>query len=155
MASSSSNVACVWGANGISGVAMIDVLIEQSRHEWNKIICISRRPTQLDVNDDRIHFISIDILQASVDDIVTELSKAGGEKITHVYHYTYIEKKDEKELDEINQILLQKALDVTVKIAGKQVKCVLLQTGYKVSINVLLSIISNHLFVFFVVLWCT
>jgi hypothetical protein len=132
MASSSSNVACVWGANGISGTAMIDVLVEQPRNEWSKIICISRRPTQLDVDDDRIHFISIDILKASVDEIVTELSKAGGENITHVYHYTYIEKQDEKELDEVNKILFQKALDATVKIAGKQVKCVSLQTGYKV-----------------------
>lgn len=132
MASSSSNVACVWGANGISGTSMIDILVEQPRNEWSKIICISRRPTQLDVNDDRIHFISIDILQASVDEIVKELSKAGGESITHVYHYTYIEKKDENELDEVNKVLFQKALDVTAKIAGKNVKCVSLQTGYKV-----------------------
>ncbi|CAF1055708.1 unnamed protein product [Rotaria sordida] len=84
-----------------------------------------------DVEDDRIYFISIDILQASVDEIVTELSKVGGESITHVYHYTYIEKQDEKELDQVNKILFQKALDSTVKIAGKQIKCVLLQTGYK------------------------
>ncbi|CAF3670925.1 unnamed protein product [Adineta steineri] len=66
-----------------------------------------------------------------VDEIVTELLKAGGQSITHVYHYTYIEKKDENELDEVNKILFQKALDVTVKIAGEQVKCVSLQTGYK------------------------
>jgi actin-like ATPase involved in cell morphogenesis len=132
MTSTSTNVACVWGANGISGIAMIDALVEQPRNEWSKIICISRRPTQLDVDDDRIYFISIDILKASVDEIITELAKAGGESITHVYHYTYIEKKDEKELDEVNKILFQKALDVTVKIANKQVKCVSLQTGYKV-----------------------
>jgi hypothetical protein len=132
MSSLPSNVACVWGANGISGTAMIDILVEQPRNEWSKIICISRRPTQLDVDDDRIYFISIDILKASVDEITKELLKAGGEAITHVYHYTYIEKKDEKELDEVNKILFQKALDVTVKIAGKRVKCVSLQTGYKV-----------------------
>jgi hypothetical protein len=135
MSLSSPNVACVWGANGISGIAMIDVLVKQPRSKWNKIICISRRPTQLDTDDDRIYFISIDILKATVDEIVTELSKAGGESITHVYHYTYIEKKDEKELDEVNKILFQKSLDATVKIVGRQVKCFLLQTGYKVSIN--------------------
>ena len=133
MVSSPSNVACVWGANGISGIAMIEVLVEQPRTEWSKIICISRRPTQLDVNDDRIHFISMDILKASVHEIVTELSRAGGETITHVFHYTYIKKTDDKELDEVNKIILQKALDTTVKIAGKQVKCFSLQTGYKVN----------------------
>ena len=64
MTSSSSNVAYVWGANGISGTAMIDILAKQSRNEWSQIICISRRPTQLDVDDNRIYFISIDILKA-------------------------------------------------------------------------------------------
>jgi hypothetical protein len=143
MESSSSNVACIWGANGISGTAMIETLVEQPRHKWSKIICISRRSTQLDVDDDRIYFISIDILKASIDEIVKELSKAGGKTITHVYHYTYIEKKDEKELDEVNKIVFQKALDVTVKIAGEQIKCVLLQTGYKVK-NIFYIIIKNY-----------
>jgi len=34
-------------------------------------------------------------------------------------------------LDQVNKILFQKALDVTLKVAGKKVKCVSLQTGYK------------------------
>jgi actin-like ATPase involved in cell morphogenesis len=144
--SSSPKIACVWGANGISGTAMIETLVKQSRNEWSKIICISRRPTQLDVDDTRIYFISIDILTAGVNEIVAELSKVGGEAITHVYHYTYIEKKDEKELDEVNKILFQKALDVTVKIAGKQVKCVSLQTGYKVKINFYIQKFKKFLF---------
>ena len=42
-----------------------------------------------------------------------------------------------EELDKINKILFQKALDVTFKIAVKQIKCVSLQTGYKVKINFL------------------
>lgn len=130
--SSSVNVACVWGANGISGVAMVDALIEQKRSQWNRIICISRRPTQLDVDDDRIYFISFDLLESSVNEIVTELEKAGGKNITHVYHFTYIEKQDENELDEVNKILLQKALNASIKVAGEHIKCVTLQTGYKV-----------------------
>ncbi|CAF2306045.1 unnamed protein product [Rotaria sp. Silwood2] len=60
-----SNVACVWVANRIFGTVMIDLLVEQPQNEWSKIICISRRPTQLDVEDNRVYFISIDILQAS------------------------------------------------------------------------------------------
>ncbi|UJR26448.1 hypothetical protein I4U23_007778 [Adineta vaga] len=129
--SSSANVACVWGANGISGTAMIDAFIEQPRNEWSKIICISRRSTQLDVDDDRIYFISIDIFTASVNEIVAELIKAGGETITHIYHFTYVEKQDEKESDESNKILLQKALDASIKVAGERIKCFTLQTGYK------------------------
>lgn len=131
MTTSSANVACIWGANGISGMALVDALLEQPRNEWKRIICISRRPTQLNVDDERIYFISIDILEESVDNIIAELSKAGGEMITHVYHFTYVEKQNEEESDRINKILFQKALDVTEKIAGKQIKCFLLQTGYK------------------------
>ncbi|CAM4838617.1 unnamed protein product [Rotaria magnacalcarata] len=74
----SQRVACIWGANGISGIAMIDVLLQQSSDPWNHIICISRRSFQLNINDKRIHFISIDILDATVDDIVHELEKVNG-----------------------------------------------------------------------------
>ncbi|CAF1395755.1 unnamed protein product [Rotaria sordida] len=124
-------VACVWGANGISGMAMIEILAQQSRSEWSKIISISRRPMLSDIEDDRIHFISIDIMKASVDEIASELIKVDGHTITHMFHYTYIEKMDENELDEVNKTLLQKALDATEKVAGKNVQCISLQTGYK------------------------
>jgi hypothetical protein len=129
----SPRVACIWGANGISGTAMVDLLTEQSSNEWNDIICISRRPLQLNVNDNRIHFVSIDILNTSIDEIVNELEKVNGKTITDVFHYTYIEKNDEDELDKINKILLEKSLDVCVKIAGKNIKSFSLQTGYKVN----------------------
>ncbi|CAF3493823.1 unnamed protein product [Rotaria socialis] len=127
----SQRVACIWGANGISGIAMIDVLLKQSSDAWKHIICISRRPFQLNINDKRIHFISIDILDATVDDIVHELEKVSGHTITDVFHYTYIQKKDEDELDQVNRILLEKALDACVKIAGRTIQTFSLQTGYK------------------------
>ncbi|CAF1384659.1 unnamed protein product [Rotaria sp. Silwood1] len=133
MASSSNpgKVACIWGANGISGMAMIEIITQQPRNEWSKIISISRRPILSDIKDDRIHFISIDIMKASIDEIASELSAADGQKITHMFHYTYIEKADDNELDQVNKALLQKALDATKKVAGKNVQCVMLQTGYK------------------------
>ena len=125
-------VACVWGANGISGMAMVDVLAEQAHNEFSEIICISRREMQTDVEDERIHFISIDMVEANVDQIVRELRKTNGHMITHMFYYAYIQKMNENEEDEVNRMLLQKALDVTKEVAGKNVKCVSLQTGYKV-----------------------
>jgi hypothetical protein len=133
--SSSSRVACIWGANGISGIAMIDHLIEQSSNDWNHIICISRRSNQLNTEDNRIDFVSIDILNSSVDEIVEQLDKVNGKTITDVFHFTYIEKTNEEELDQVNKILLEKALDACVKIAGQTIKSFSLQTGYKVSLN--------------------
>jgi len=133
--SSSPRVACIWGANGISGIAMIDHLIEQSSNDWNRIICISRRSNQLNTEDNRIDFVSIDILNSSVDEIVEQLDKVNGKTITDVFHFTYIEKTNEEELDQVNKILLEKALDACVKIAGQTIKSFSLQTGYKVSLN--------------------
>jgi uncharacterized protein involved in tolerance to divalent cations len=58
-----------------------------------------------------------------------------GKTITDVFHFTYIEKTNEEELDQVNKILLEKALDACVKIAGQTIKSFSLQTGYKVSLN--------------------
>ena len=140
-ASTTPKVACVWGANGISGSAMIRLLVEQPRTQWTRILCISRRPTQLEIgDDDRVYFISIDLLQATVDNLIRELLKAGGERMTHVFYYAYIEKQDEVELDEVNRAIFQKVLDVTVRIAQQPIQCFSLQTGYKVKIDRLSSV---------------
>ena len=130
--SSSSRVACIWGANGISGMAMIEHLIGQSTTEWKRIICISRRMNQLTMEDDRIDFISLDLLDSSIDEIVDQLEKVNGDQMTDVFHFTYIEKSNEEELDRVNKIILKKALDACVKIAGQTIKSFSLQTGYKV-----------------------
>lgn len=130
--SSSARVACVWGANGISGLAMIDHLLEQPSSEWKKIICISRRPCQYEFDDRRIVFVSVDLLQSSVEDIVRALDQVEGRTITDVFHYTYVEKKTEEELDEMNRSVLEKALEVCAQLAGQTIRSFSLQTGYKV-----------------------
>ncbi|UJR27752.1 hypothetical protein I4U23_009025 [Adineta vaga] len=127
----SPRVACIWGTNGISGTALLDALLKQSVNEWNRIICISQRRFQLDIKDERIQFISIDILNSTSDEISNELIKINGQTITDVFHYTYIEKSTEEELDRINRIIFEKALDVCVRVAGKTLKSFSLQTGYK------------------------
>ena len=113
---------------------MIDLLVEQPANEWKKIICISRRACQLDVNDPRVTFVSIDVLETSVEKIVEELEKVDGRTITDIFHYTYIEKKNEEELDRVNRIILEKALDACVQLAGHTIRSFSLQTGYKVSL---------------------
>lgn len=98
---------------------------------FTKFIAVSRREPQLESSDARLTFISIDILAASVDEIAQKLREAGAEEATHAFHYTYIEKKDEKELDEVNKELLEKSLIATAKVA-KGLEVFQLQTGYKV-----------------------
>ena len=151
--STSARVACVWGANGISGLAMIDHLLEQPSSEWGKIICISRRPCQYEFDDRRVVFVSIDLLQSNVEEIVRVLDQVQGRTITDVFHYTYIEKKTEEELDEVNRSILTKALDVCAQLAGETLRSFSLQTGYKVHQWFTSHFRHRHCFSFLSVLW--
>ncbi|CDU23276.1 related to Progesterone 5-beta-reductase [Sporisorium scitamineum] len=121
----------VWGANGVSGIAALRALVEQHKEVVGSILAVSRRPPQVDLKDSRIKFVSIDILNASVDEIADKLKANGGDKVNAALHYTYIEKKDAQELLDVNHILLSKALDATYAAAGSQLKHFHLQTGYK------------------------
>ncbi|SJX60703.1 related to Progesterone 5-beta-reductase [Sporisorium reilianum f. sp. reilianum] len=121
----------VWGANGVSGIAALRALVEQPKDVVGSILAVSRRPPQVDLKDARIKFVSIDILNASVDEIADKLKANGGDKVNAALHYTYIEKKDAQELLDVNHVLLSKALDATYAAAGKQLKHFHLQTGYK------------------------
>ncbi|KAJ3039484.1 hypothetical protein HDV00_012164 [Rhizophlyctis rosea] len=121
-------VAIVFGANGISGTAMLELL--HSKQTFSKCIAVSRRAPQLEHDDSRLTFVSIDILKSSVDDIAAKLREAGAEAATHAFHYTYIEKQDEKELTDVNLELLQKSMEAIAAVA-KGMQVFQLQTGYK------------------------
>ena len=88
----------VWGANGVSGIAALRALVEQPSEVVGSILAVSRRPPQVDLKDKRIKFVSIDILNASVEEITDQLKANGGDKVNAALHYTYIEKKDAQEL---------------------------------------------------------
>lgn len=122
----------VWGANGVSGTAALRALVEQPASVVGTIIAVSRRPPQIDLKDDRIKFISVDILSASATEIAGKLKAVhNGDKVNVALHYTYIEKKSNDELIQVNHDLLVKALDATYLAAGKNLNHFHLQTGYK------------------------
>jgi nucleoside-diphosphate-sugar epimerase len=126
----SKKCAIIFGANGISGIAMTKTLLASD--EWSPIICVSRRPPQLEShNDSRIEFVSIDMVTRTADDLASKLSSAGAAVAQHAFFYTYIEKQDPKELIDVNKMLLEKALHATSLVAPK-LKSFMLQTGTKV-----------------------
>lgn len=127
----SKKCAVVFGANGISGIAMTKVLLASD--EWSPIICVSRRPPQLEeaAKDSRIKFVSIDMVQSSADDLASKLSAAGAAIAQHAFFYAYIEKQDFKELNDINKMLLEKALQA-LSLVSPKLKSFMLQTGSKV-----------------------
>ncbi|KAG2177865.1 hypothetical protein INT43_003112 [Umbelopsis isabellina] len=126
----SKRCAIIFGANGISGIAMTKVLLESD--EWSPIICVSRRPPQLEETsaNSRIQFVSIDMVKSSADELASKISAAGGAVAQHAYFYTYLEKQDPKEHIEINKMLLEKALHA-VSLVSPKLKSFMLQTGYK------------------------
>ncbi|KAI8576403.1 hypothetical protein K450DRAFT_274755 [Umbelopsis ramanniana AG] len=122
--------AVIFGANGISGIAMTKALLASD--EWGPIICVSRRPPQLEeaANDSRIQFVSIDMVKSSADDLASKLSAAGAAVAQHAFFYTYIEKQDFKEMNDVNLMLLEKALHALGLVSPK-LKSFMLQTGAK------------------------
>ncbi|KAI9289595.1 hypothetical protein BC943DRAFT_356551 [Umbelopsis sp. AD052] len=126
----SKKCAIIFGANGISGIAMTKVLLASD--EWGPIICVSRRPPQLEeaANDSRIQFVSIDMVKSSADDLASKISAAGAAIAQHAFFYTYIEKPDFKELNDVNKMLLEKALHALGLVSPK-LKSFMLQTGAK------------------------
>lgn len=137
--------AIVFGASGISGIAMTKSLLASD--EWGPIICVSRTAPQLATNDSRIEFVSADMVKSSADDLASKLSAAGAAVAQHAFFYTYIEKPDPKEFIEINKMLLQKALHATGIVAPK-LKSFMLQTGTKVYPLKIRALSSAHVYVY-------
>jgi len=121
----------VWGANGVSGIAAVHALLEQPASKIAKVIAVSRRQPQIPVGDDRLTFLSMDILKSSPAEMADKLKAAGGDRISCAHHYTYIEKGDPREATEVNVLLLERALEATWAAAGSNLKIFHLQTGYK------------------------
>ncbi|KAJ3283660.1 hypothetical protein HK104_010277 [Borealophlyctis nickersoniae] len=130
MSADLAKVAIVFGANGISGIAALDHLTWLTPLQWKRIIAVSRRHPQMNIADERVKFVSIDILASSVEELADKLREVGGDEATHAFHYTYVEKKDEMEAVKVNKELLDKALKATAAVSEKM-EVFLLQTGYK------------------------
>ncbi|GAA6051526.1 hypothetical protein JCM3770_000398 [Rhodotorula araucariae] len=121
--------ALVFGANGVSGLAMLEALSATPASEWKKIIAISRRPPVLEHKDSRIVFASVDLL-AVKDEVVAKLKEAGAADATHTFFYAYVAKEEEQELVDVNRKLFNTALEAVAKVAPNH-RVVSLQTGYK------------------------
>lgn len=128
-------VALIWGANGISGNALLRELLERPSSEWSRVIAVSRHPLRIvnENQDQRLKFVQLDVISSSVDEISKKLREVeGADSITNVFHYCYIEKEDENEAVKVNEELLDKALRASAQVSSC-LRLLVLQTGYKVS----------------------
>jgi nucleoside-diphosphate-sugar epimerase len=122
-------VAFITGANGISGSAILEYLVENTTSaEWSKLIVTSRSPFQTTVTDDRITFVALDF----TNDVQTLVQQMGGicGDVTHAYFCSYVHKDDFDELNTANAALFESFLDALEQTAPR-LENVTLQTGGK------------------------
>ncbi|KAK0647826.1 Short chain dehydrogenase gsfE [Lasiodiplodia hormozganensis] len=121
-------VAFVSGANGITGFAIVEHLLQQPKSEWSQIIVSSRRPMVYPWYDARIEFVAVDFLDPV--EKTTEALKSICKDVTHVYYSSYVHHPDLSRLPEKNVPLFKNFLD-TVKAVCPKLERVCLQTGGK------------------------
>lgn len=124
-----SKVAFITGANGISGGAILEYLVQHTTPaQWSEIIVTSRSPFQTTVSDPRIKFIALDY----TDNVDSLAQKMHGicEKVTHAYFCSYIHKDDFAELYTANAALFDNFIESLERVA-KELENITLQTGGK------------------------
>ncbi|KAL3474864.1 hypothetical protein BJX99DRAFT_271465 [Aspergillus californicus] len=121
-------VAFVTGANGISGFAIVEHLIRQSKEEWSKIIVTSRRQLANTWVDPRVEFVAVDFLDP-VEKITSELRDICA-PVTHAFFTSYVHDDDFRVLRDKNVPLFENFLDALDTVCPK-LQRVSLQTGGK------------------------
>ena len=122
-------VAFITGANGITGNAILEYLVETTTSEqWSKIITTSRSPFKAIVSDPRIDFIALDFSKPS-SELATKM-KDLCKPVTHAYFSSYVHKDDFALLNSANSALFENFLGALVETAP-DLENVTLQTGGK------------------------
>lgn len=121
--------AFITGANGISGSAILEYLVENTTiEEWSSIIVSSRSPFKTTVSDPRIQFIALDFTRDAAS--LVESMRDVCAPVTHAYFCSYVHKDDFSELNAANAALFENFLDSLEQVAPS-LKNVTLQTGGK------------------------
>jgi nucleoside-diphosphate-sugar epimerase len=122
-------VALITGGNGITGSAIIEHLVRNTKDtEWSKIIVTSRSPFKTTATDPRIEFIALDFTKSA--DELTDLMREACKVVTHAYFSSYVHKDDFAELNTANKALFENFLGALLNVAPKLANCTL-QTGGK------------------------
>ncbi|KAK4546398.1 hypothetical protein LTR36_002075 [Oleoguttula mirabilis] len=122
-------IAFITGANGISGGAILEYLVNHTTaDQWSSIIVTSRSPFKTTVSDPRITFIALDYTN-DVSSLVSKIKDVCA-PVTHAYFCSYVHKDDFAELNTANEALFENFPDSLEQVAFK-LGNVTLQTGGK------------------------
>lgn len=121
--------AFITGANGISGGAFLEHLVNNTTSDdWSSIIITSRSPFKATVSDPRITFIPLDFTK-DVDTLVSQMKETCA-PVTHAYFCSYVHRDDFQELNTANASLFDNFLDSLEGVAHN-LENVTLETGGK------------------------
>src|SRR5689334_4797374 len=102
-------VAFITGGNGITGSAILEYLVTQTKpSEWSRFIVTSRSPFRTTVQDDRITFLALDFSKDSK--TLAEQMQTVCKDVTNAYFSSYVHKDDFSELNTANQALFENFL---------------------------------------------
>jgi nucleoside-diphosphate-sugar epimerase len=122
-------VAFITGANGITGSAILEHLIQTTTSEqWSKIITTSRSTFKSTISDPRVEFIALDFSQKP--DILVKEMRGLCREVTHAYFSSYVHKDDFAELNTANSSLFENFLTALLEVSPDLENCTL-QTGGK------------------------
>ena len=122
-------VALITGANGITGGAILEYLVQTTTsEEWSKIVTTSRSPFKTTVSDPRVSFIALDFSQKP--DVLLKEMRGVCKEVTHAYFSSYVHKDDFAELNTANSSLFENFLTALMEASPDLENCTL-QTGGK------------------------
>jgi nucleoside-diphosphate-sugar epimerase len=122
-------VAFITGANGITGSAILEYLVQHTTaSEWSQIILTSRSPLKMIVTDPRVQFIALDFSKTS--EKLVEAMRETCAPVTHAYFSSYVHMDDFAELNIANKALFENFLTALLEVAPNLQNCTL-QTGGK------------------------
>lgn len=131
MSSTSPRVALVTGCSGISGNAIVEYLIKQSRSEWCRIVITSRSPPRNYWQDPRVEFVALDFLEPV--EMTIQKMFPYCRDVTHAFYTSYVHNDDFTKLRDLNVPLFENFLVAIDTVAGTSLQRVCLQTGGKVT----------------------
>ena len=125
---SQNETAIVTGANGISGQAMLKVLLRHPER-WTSIYAISQGPTLAGgATSPQVHYLAANFLNSA--DHIASILKANNVKSGHCFFFSYKDSADPLVMDRENSAMLQNFIDAAY-IADIGIKRLILQTGGK------------------------
>ncbi|KAJ9654477.1 hypothetical protein H2198_006486 [Neophaeococcomyces mojaviensis] len=129
MTETNSKTAFVTGGNGITGSAIVEYLVNNTKaEEWQRIITTSRSPFKNAVSDPRIEFIALDFTNPP--EVLIEKMRDVCNDVTHTYFSSYVHRDDFQELNIANCALFENFLNALTAVAPN-LASVTLQTGGK------------------------